>query len=166
MAMGAVDNAPELMRGLVRDDWRRMLDTAAEVGLLRRVGEGYYTVHPALPWFFHDLLCEAFSDHLDGLERTFSAIYGSYGSQLEDLFQTNAKSAMTLLRAEEGNLMHALRLARRHACWDDVAVILYGPSRLLTMQGRWMEWERLITDVEAEATDTSGEPLTGRELRK
>ena len=70
---------------------------------------------------------------------------------------------MTLLRAEEGNLMHALRLARRHACWDDVAEVLYGLNRLLTTQGRWVEWERLITDVEAEATDTGGEPLTGRE---
>jgi tetratricopeptide (TPR) repeat protein len=161
--MSAVDNAPELLRGLGRDDWRRMLDTAAEVGLLRHVGEGYYTVHPALPWFFHDLLREAFSDRLDGLERIFSAIYGTYGSQLDSLFQTNAEGAMTLLRAEEGNLMHALRLARQHACWDDVAEVLYGLQRLLMTQGRWVEWERLITDVEAEATDTGGEPLTGRE---
>jgi hypothetical protein len=162
-AISAADNAPELLCGLGRDDWRRMLDTAAEVGLLRRVEEGYYTVHPALPWFFHDLLCEAFSDHLDGLERIFSAIYGTYGSQLDNLFQTNAEGAMALLRAEEGNLMHTLRLARRHACWDDVERILYGLNRLLTTQGRWVEWERLITDVESEIADLSGEPLTGRE---
>ena len=78
-AMSAADNAPELLRGLGHDDWRRMLDTAAEVGLLRREGEGYYTVHPALPWFFHDLLRGAFPDHLDALERTFAAVYGAYG---------------------------------------------------------------------------------------
>jgi tetratricopeptide (TPR) repeat protein len=163
MAISAADNAPELLRGLGRDDWWRMLDTAAEVGLLRRVAEGYYTVHPALPWFFHDLLREAFPDHLDALERTFSAVNGSYGQQLSRMFQTNAEGAMTLLRAEEGNLMHALRLARQHACWDDVEAILYGLQQLLMTQGRWVEWERLITDVEAEATDTGGEPLTGRE---
>jgi len=29
-------------------DWIRTLDTAAEVGLLRNVGTGLYTVHPAL----------------------------------------------------------------------------------------------------------------------
>ena len=29
---------------------------------------------------------------------------------LNDLFQTNAQGAMTLLRAEEGNLMHAFAL--------------------------------------------------------
>src|SRR5262249_50319626 len=51
----------------------------------------------------------------------------------------------------------------QHACWDDVAEVLYGLERLLTTQDRWMEWDRLITDVEAEAMDTSGEPLMGRE---
>jgi tetratricopeptide (TPR) repeat protein len=162
-AMSAADNVPELLRELARDAWRRMLDTAAEVGLLRRVAEGYYTVHPALPWFFHDLLREAFSGHLDALERTFSTVYGAYGWQLPRMFQTNAQGAMTLLRAEEGNLMHALRLARQHTCWDDVEAILYGLSQLLTTQGRWVEWERLITDVESEVADSSGEPLTGRE---
>jgi tetratricopeptide (TPR) repeat protein len=163
-AMSAANNAPALLRGLGRDDWWRMLDTAAEVGLLRRVGEGYYTVHPALPWFFHDLLREAFPDHLDALERTFAAVYGAYGHHLFRIFQTNAEGAMALLRVEEGNLMHALRLARQHACWDDVEAILYGLNQLLTTQGRWVEWERLLADVEAEATDSSGEPLTGREL--
>ena len=162
-AMSAADDAPELIRGLGRDDWIRMLDTAAEVGLLRRVEEGYYTVHPALPWFFHDLLREAFPDQLDVLERTFSAVYGAYGRQLIQMFQTNTQVAMTLLRAEESNLMHALRLARRHERWDDVGRILYGLNQLLTTQGRWVEWERLIADVEAEVTDTGGEPLTGRD---
>jgi hypothetical protein len=115
-AMSVADNAPELLHGPGRDDWRRTLGTAAEVGLLRRVGEGYYTVHPALPWFFRDLLREAFPEHLDALERTFSAVYGAYGYQLSQMFQTNAQSAVTLLRAEEGNLRHALRLARQHEC--------------------------------------------------
>ena len=41
-AMSAVANAPELLRRLGHDDWRRMLDTAAEVGLLRRGGRLLY----------------------------------------------------------------------------------------------------------------------------
>src|SRR5947207_14139325 len=87
-AMSAADNAPELLRGLGRDDWRRMLDTAAAVGLLRRVEEGYYTVHPALPWFFHDLVREAFPDRLDTLERIFSEAYDVYGPHLFQVCQT------------------------------------------------------------------------------
>ena len=53
--MCALDDTPDGLRGLGREDWVRMLDTAAAMGLLRRVGDGYYTVHPALPWFFQDL---------------------------------------------------------------------------------------------------------------
>lgn len=90
-AICATDNVPELIRGLGRGDWITMLDTAAEVGLLRRVGEGYYTVHPALPWFFHDLLREALADHFDILERAFFTIYGAYGKQLFQLFRTNTQ---------------------------------------------------------------------------
>jgi tetratricopeptide (TPR) repeat protein len=158
-----VEGAPPLLFGLGRDDWIRILDTAAEVGLLRRVGEGLYTLHPALPWFFHDLLLEAFPKQEEWLECAFSSAYGSYGLSLQQLASRNTQLAMSLLRYEEDNLMHALRLARRHEHWDDVEGILYGLVQLLTMQGRWVEWERLIAGIEAEMTDSQGEPLKGRE---
>jgi tetratricopeptide (TPR) repeat protein len=70
---------------------------------------------------------------------------------------------MSLLGAEVSNLMHALRLARRHQRWSDITGILSGLNRLLTMQGRRVEKERLIADLEAEATGADDEPITGRE---
>jgi len=157
------DGAPELIRGLGRDDWIRMLDVATEVGLSRSVREGCYTVHPALPWFFHDVMRGTFPEHLDWLEQAFSAVY-RYGYQFNDLFKTNTRLAISLLRYEENNLTHALCLAWRHERWDDIAGILYGLGRLLTTQGRWVEWERRINELEAEVTDEDGEPLSGREL--
>ena len=45
----AVDDTPERLHGLGREDWERMLDTAATIGLLRRVEAGNDTVHPAWP---------------------------------------------------------------------------------------------------------------------
>lgn len=157
-----VKGMPELIRGLGRDEWIRILNTVTELGLLRHVGEGYYSVHPAVPWLFHDLLSEACADEREWLELAFSRAYHAAGRTLYQLFQTKAPRAMFLLRIEEDNLMHALRLARRHARWDDVEGILYGLSQSLTTQGRWVEWERLISDIEAEVTDTEGEPLSGR----
>lgn len=161
--MCQVDGAPDMLKGLGRDEWIRMLDVAAEVGLLRRVGKGYYTVHPALPWFFYDLLREALPGHLDWLEKTFSKVYGGYGDYLSDMFQTNAQIAMSLLSAEEGNLIYSLQLARRHELWDNVQGILYGLRTLFVTHGRWVEWERLIDEIESEVTDTNGEPLSNRE---
>src|SRR5205085_10399391 len=95
------DGAPDVIKGLGRAEWIQILDKAAEVGLLRRLDEGYYTVHPALPWFFHDLLRESFPAHLEWLEKTFAAVYGVYGNHLSNLFETEAEFAMSLLRAEE-----------------------------------------------------------------
>ena len=45
----AVDDTPERLHGLGREDWERMLDTAPTIGLLRRVEAGNDTVHPAWP---------------------------------------------------------------------------------------------------------------------
>ncbi len=158
-----VDGSPDALKGLGREEWIKMLDAATEIGLLRRAGEGYYTVHPALPWFFHDLMRESFPAHLDWLEKAFSAAYGAYAHYLFRLFQTSTNLAISLLRAEESNLMHALRLARRHEDWSAVHGILYGLQKLLTTQGRWVEWERLVEELEDENTDEGGEPLSGRE---
>ncbi|HMF55492.1 MAG TPA: CHAT domain-containing protein [Pyrinomonadaceae bacterium] len=157
-----VDGAPDAIKDLGRDEWIRILNAATEVGLLRRVDEGYYTVHPALPWFFYDLLREAFPTHLDWLKKAFSTVYGGYGNQLFQMFRTNTGFAMSLLRAEEGNLIYALHLARRHELWNDVQGILYGLRTLFVTQGRWVEWKRLISEIEGEITDESGEPLKGR----
>ena len=53
------------MRGLTREQGIALLDRAAEVGLLTAYGEGYYAIHPALPWYFTEL---------------FTTVYGPAGS--------------------------------------------------------------------------------------
>jgi hypothetical protein len=49
--MGRVDGAPEALRGQSPENWQRTLNAAAELGLLSALVDGYYTMHPALPWF-------------------------------------------------------------------------------------------------------------------
>lgn len=161
--MSRVDGAPDTLKNLGRDEWIPILNAAAEVGILTNVGEGYYTVHPALPWFFHDLKLESFPAHLVWLENAFATAYGAYGEYLFRMFETRAALVMSLLNAEESNLTHALRLARRHEDWEEVRGILYGLSRLFVTQGRRVEWERLLDEIEAESTDAAGEPMAGRQ---
>src|SRR2546423_4484331 len=160
--MCKVDNTPDAIKGLGRDGWIQILNAATEVGLLRSMGEGYYTVHPALPWFFYDLLRDAFPDHLDWLEKAFSTVYGGYGHWLFQLFETNAEFVMSLLRAEESNLLYALHLARRHELWDVMTGTLDGLNILFTTQGRWVEWRRLVNEIGAEVTSEGSEPLEWR----
>ncbi len=39
-----------------------ILDKAADIGLLTSHGGGYYTIHPALPWFFRSLFEQYYPD--------------------------------------------------------------------------------------------------------
>ena len=158
-----IDGAPETIRGLDRDKWIPILDSATEVGLLRRVGEGCYTIHPAIPWFFHDLMRETYAEQIEWLERSYVSAYGALGVELTRFFQTKAQLAMALMRYEEGNLWRAVQLGRTHEQWDEVADVLYGLQKLLTVQGRWLEWERLLADLEKVAASESGEPMEGRD---
>ena len=45
---------PEV-RSLTREAGIALLDRAAEIGLLTPHGGGYYSIHPALPWYFKSL---------------------------------------------------------------------------------------------------------------
>ncbi|MFN8484637.1 MAG: CHAT domain-containing protein [Anaerolineae bacterium] len=46
--------APEVA-GLIRETAIRLLDRAAEIGLLNAYGGGYYAIHPTVPWFLQNL---------------------------------------------------------------------------------------------------------------
>jgi tetratricopeptide (TPR) repeat protein len=162
-ALCSVEGVPESIRGLALADWVELLDRAAEIGLLRRAGKGCCWIHPALPWFFHDLLRAAFPGHQAKLEQAFATTYAVCGRYFYNLFETNTQVAMDFLRAEEGNLLFALRLARQHERWDEAEGILSGLYRLWKTQGRLVEWERSIAEVEAQIVGDDGEPLAGGE---
>ncbi len=156
--------APKIIRGLKQKDWESLLETAVEVGLLRERTKEMYTIHPAIPWFFHDLMNKTFKNRSDRLERTFTSTYAIVSSGLFTFFKTNAHLAMTHLSLEESNLSHALRLALKNEQWNDTPGILYGLSILFTTQGRWAEWERYISEIETGLVDRNGDPKPGREL--
>ena len=69
-----------------------------------------------------------------------------------------------MLGAEEGNLRHALELARAAGLWDAAAGCLQGLNVLYARTGRGGEWARLVDDVTPEFTDpATGGPLPGRD---
>jgi tetratricopeptide (TPR) repeat protein len=94
---------------------------------------------------------------------TYVDAYCAYGTYLRNLFDTNTQAAIILLRNEENNLLYALDLGRQHGQWDRIGGVLYALWRIYTTQGRWMEWERLVTEMGAQTSDGVGESLLGRE---
>jgi hypothetical protein len=39
-------------------DWRRLLNEAAEAGILEPLGQNIYKIHPALPWYLRQELSQ------------------------------------------------------------------------------------------------------------
>ena len=153
---------PEELRDRDEESWRKDLDAATEIGLLRQLGPGLYTIHPALPWFFSEALEKAYGGYRDTLETAYANTFGALSRQLYEQFTTNTQNAISGMRLEEANLRHALRIARRRGMWHAVESVVYGLDKLLDTLGRTAERTRLTEELLAEVTDENDEPVPGR----
>jgi len=173
------------VRGLTREAGMALLDRAAEVGLLTAHGGGYYSIHPALPWYFKSLFeqyypspqpspqgGEGATSPLPGLgegpgvraTRAFVEAMGALGAYYHNQYGDGNRDVIGALTAEEANLLHARQLARRHGWWDALTSTMQGLRTLYGHTGRRAEWTRLVEEIVPifvdPATDGS---LPGRE---
>ncbi len=154
---------PEV-RGLSRDDGIALLDRAAEVGLLRRQGGGYYGIHPALPWFFRGLFERFYAGSKEAAVRAFVEAMGELGNYYWRQYEDGNRDVIDALRAEEANLLQARRLARVHGWWNRVTGNMQGLRILYAHTGRRAEWKRLVEEIVPDFIDPGTEgPLAGRE---
>jgi tetratricopeptide (TPR) repeat protein len=157
------DSAPELLQGLDSEAWTRILDQSAEIGLLHKVSVGLYNIHPALPWFFHQILQTTYANDTKWLEQRFVAVCGDLSQFLQQQLRANAETAMTYLRFEEQNFRYAIHLGSRYRMWDALNHLLLGMAEMLGRQSRWSEFELLNLAIKREATDEQGTPIAGAE---
>jgi tetratricopeptide (TPR) repeat protein len=158
---------PEL-RGLTRQADIRLLDRAAEIGLLTRVGDGYYTIHPALPWFFQQRFVAHYgsSGQAAALQaiRAYTEAIAALGDYYFDLYEAGRAEVIGVLRAEEANLAHAHALARAHGWWLAAIGAMQGLQSLYGHTGRAGEWVRLVDQLVPDLVDSdTDEPLPCRE---
>jgi hypothetical protein len=169
---------PEV-RGLTREAGIALLDRAAEVGLLTSLGGGYYTIHPAVPWFFKSLF-DAYhagtsagmpddrpggNDPRAGLPmRAFVEVMGSLGYHYHVQYVSGNRDVIAALAAEEANLLHARRLARRNGWWGLVIQTMQGLRFLYDQTGRRAEWKGLVEEIVPDFMDPATDgPRPGRE---
>ncbi|MFB3895384.1 MAG: tetratricopeptide repeat protein [bacterium] len=158
------DKAPEILRELDSDTWTQMLDKLAEIGLLRKIGTGLYTIHPALPWFFNQILRTSYVKNIEWLQRRFVNVYGDLSLFLQQQLLTNAEIAMTYLHLEEQNLQYVLYLGCEYKMWHEVGLIFSTMAEMLGKQSRWMESELLTLEIKKVVIDKQDEPLAGAEI--
>jgi len=164
---------PEL-RHLTPDTVTRLLDKASEIGLLTAHGGGYYTIHPALPWFFGSLFEQYYpltpSSPLPVGEgpgvrslRAFIESMGALGNYNHNQYEGGNREVIAALRLEEPNLLHARALARKHGWWMAVMETMQGLRSLYDHTGRRAEWKRLIDEIVPDFVDKEGNPILERE---
>jgi len=145
-----------------------LLQRATETGLLTHLGETWYTIHPALPWF----LRQVFALHYDGKDgrstaeaalRAWVEAIGALGDYYHDQFGAGNQGVIQFLALEEANLLHCRRLARSHGWWGPVTSAMQGLWSLYQYQGRGAEWARLVDDIVPDYCSADDEPISGRE---
>ena len=154
--------------GLTREAGVALLDRAAEVGLLTAHGDGYYGVHPAVPWHLHGLFERHYGPPGTGAAlaavRSWTRVIGSLGSSYYGLYEAGHAEVIHFLGAEEANLLRACQLATSYG-WHDPAVgAMQGLRALYDQTGRAIEWRRLVKAlVPIMADPDTGGPLPDRE---
>jgi tetratricopeptide (TPR) repeat protein len=159
------DAVPELA-GLDRDAGIALLDRAADIGLLTALGGGYYTIHPALPWYFTTLFTTVYGQAgQPAAARAYAIATGQLGAYYHQETELGrAAQVLPTLRAEEANLLHALDHARAQRLWDAAVGCLQALRILYQRTGRDSEWARLVTTITPDFTDpATGGPQPGRE---
>jgi tetratricopeptide (TPR) repeat protein len=169
---------PEV-RGLTREAGIALLDRAAEVGLLTSLGGGYFTIHPAVPWFFKSLFDTYYAgtsagnpaDRLGGDAspaghpiRAFVEAMGRLGGYYAREHASGHSDVIAVVAAEEANLLHARRLARRNGWWELVISTMAGLSNLYDQTGRRTEWKGLVEEIVPDFVDPATDgPRPGRQ---
>jgi tetratricopeptide (TPR) repeat protein len=161
------DAVPQLA-GLAREAAVALLDRAADIGLLSPLGDGYYTIHPALPWYFTTLFATAYgppgSPDADRTARAYTHTLAALGKYYHDQHETGRADTVLALGVEESNLQHALALTLGAGHWNDAASCLQGLRVLYERTGRDGEWGRLLGQVTPAFIDPATDgPLPGRE---
>ncbi|HXM45230.1 MAG TPA: CHAT domain-containing protein [Bryobacteraceae bacterium] len=141
----------------------RLLDRAAEVGLLTAHGGGGYSIHPAVPWFFHVLFERQDTEARVHALRAYVEVITSLGSFYHNA-HGDGRDAIGALSAEEPNLLHARALAIRHGWWPRVTGAMQGLRTLYRHTGRRAEWARMVEEIVPYFVDPATDgPLAGRE---
>jgi len=127
-------------------------------------GRGYYSIHPALPWFFRRLFEERDAEARSRALRAYVEAIGFGGEYYWGQYAQGNRDVVGALRAEESNLLHARALARRNGWWRCVLGTMQGLRTFYDHTGRRAEWARLVEEIVPDFVDPATEgPLPGRE---
>ena len=163
------------IKGFTNETGIAILDKAADIGLLTSHGGGYYTIHPALPWFFKSLFEQYYPNEYsptvnhqpstDNLRATRAYVesLGELGTYYGNQYEHGNRDVFVFLRMEEPNLLHACSLARQYGWYWCITKNMHGVEVLYDRTGRHSEWKRLVEEVIQDFIGSDNLPIAGFE---
>ena len=158
--------------GLTRKAGIALLNRAAEAGLLTPHGDGYYYIHPALPWYFKNLLKtyypaysspQSLIDNNAQLSATHAFVdaMGQFGHFCHSEYIEGNREVIHMVDTQEANLLHARHLARTNSWWHALVETMQGLQPLYEQTGRRTEWKRLVDEIIPHFTNPKTEAALG-----
>ncbi|MDY3555986.1 CHAT domain-containing protein [Gemmata sp. JC717] len=128
-----------------------LFDRLGELGVLTRVTDSLFRIHPAVPWFLRDVFLKRFvggpdSDEIGTTtlaEHGFARVMGRAGEYFYRQV-SRGLGAAARLEADESNLLHGVQLCLMHSWTNELLPIAQGLRGIYRLQGRRVEWARLV----------------------
>ncbi|MEO2005561.1 MAG: CHAT domain-containing protein, partial [Candidatus Poribacteria bacterium] len=94
------------------DGWARILDEATRHGLVRRIADAQYALHPTLPVFLRRRLRDEISgEGVEALNTEFTRFYAAFADHYFEGVERADIAAIAAVATEEANLLRALSLS-------------------------------------------------------
>jgi hypothetical protein len=151
--MGNLNNpwCIQSLKALTREIAINLFARACEVGLLTKLCEGFYSIHPVLPWYFKKLFNQIYSEKLDEIRErvllAFADTMSRFGNLYHSKYINGKRHAIHELEAEENNLLYSRIIALENELWQQTIGTMQGLSILYELTGNRTEWARLLNEI-------------------
>ncbi|OUC16092.1 MAG: hypothetical protein B0A82_03700 [Alkalinema sp. CACIAM 70d] len=160
-AMGYPDNQEcvPVLRNVTREQGIELLDRAVAVGILTKLGNGFYNIHPALPRYFKKLCNQYYpldQDNISSLAtRAFVEVMSQVSHNHSYVYKRGQRDAINMLVVEESNLLHAKHLAKISNQQLELLLIMSGLRTLYNHRWQIQEFSRLVEDLASDFVDST-----------
>lgn len=126
--LSKIRTAPQRFQNVDSDKWTAVLDRAAHVGLLTTLGNGIYSIHPALPAYLASLWRAEDPEERATAERALLDAYAAFAAMLHDQSRASDYQVIGLHRR---TMVQLLGYAVENQLWGQA-----GPL-FLALKGFW-----------------------------
>jgi len=129
-------------------DYEHIMNEAVQNGLISRLQNHIYQLHPSLPPFLrHRFMESAGEGGVQKLDTEFIKFYAAFAAQLHDEVRNANQNAVSIVEIEELNFLRALRTAVKTEQWAIAQAIAQTLHEFYEIRGRFREWSALRSSL-------------------